>query len=388
MLKFIFSNILYFSLTNAAIAKDISCDIFDLAKPVTLKYANLFTIKEDLKNKILFVGVKRKQLDADYVWWGLGHNVENLKKYLSNCSKFKLLPYPHRVVSTSTTHLSFIEDIEAQDKLKAFTQTNMITGKNWLKRVENKQLQNLPLALNIEHFIAGKFDLLLTYPESNFDDMINSLGGRLNSNSVNLIPVIEYLESTALARMEWIKFFGAIFDKRNEANAIFEKREKGYLAVVKKINEITNRQSPKVLMGEMLGNKWVYPSEKSDFVAMCVDLKIEVIRPEIRSAVRKTLGPDFFHLEEIISIKHKIDFWLLNSAYYNKSDLIQKHSIYAQFSDKKIISLKKEKKSNTNYHLYWESGVNRADQLILDLAAHFYPQAFAKHQSVWFNELL
>ncbi len=45
------------------------------------------------------------------------------------------------------------------------------------------------------------------------------------------IPVIyngDWVESSALAKAEWIKFFGVLFNKEREADSIFNTIEKNY----------------------------------------------------------------------------------------------------------------------------------------------------------------
>lgn len=392
MIKQIIFLLFYFLIAISAKAKTSSCEIFNQAKDVPLTYAQLFKIKKDEKTKITFVGLKRKTEDQSFRWWALSSDVDKVKKYFDNCSDIKLKKFPKRAISTSTTHLSFLSDIGAIDQLAAFTQTSMISGEVWKKRVKDKKIENLPLTLNVEHFIKGKFDLLLTYPESSFDDLISSLNQRNDQRNdlrnVTLFSIVEYQEEKALARMEWIKFFGAVFDSLDKANEVFNQREKTYWNVVKLIKGQKKLKSPLIMMGEVLNSKWVYPSSKSDFMNLCNDLQVTVVKPVVQSNIRKNIGPDFFHLEEMLSIKNKPEYWVLTSAYFDKQDLLKKHPIYKNFSNKFIIALKKDPDEKRGFHSFWEEGINRPDQLVQDLAKFFYPEIFAKYQSVWFNKLL
>ena len=46
------------------------------------------------------------------------------------------------------------------------------------------------------------------------------------------IPVIyngDWVESSALAKAEWIKFFGVLYNKEKEADSIFNEIERNYL---------------------------------------------------------------------------------------------------------------------------------------------------------------
>lgn len=388
MIKQIIFLLFYFVIAVSAKAKTPSCEIFNRATDVPLKYAQFFKIKKDEKTKITFVGLKRKIEDQGFRWWALTPDVDKVKKYFENCSDVQLKKFPQKVISTSTTHLSFLADIEVFDKLSGFTQTSMISGDVWRKRVKDKKIENLPLTLNVEHFIKGKYDLLLTYPESSFDDLISSLSQRNDLKEVTLFSIVEYQEEKALARLEWIKFFGAVFDRLDKANEVFNQREQIYWNVVKIIKSEKKLKSPLVMMGEVLNSKWVYPSSKSDLMSLCRDLQVTVVKPVVLSEIRKNVGPDFFHLEEMLSIKNKPDYWVLTSAYLDKNDLLKKHPIYKNFSDKFIIALKKDPDEKRGFHAFWEEGINRPDQLIQDLAKLFYPEIFAKYQSVWFNKLL
>ena len=64
------------------------------------------------------------------------------------------------------------------------------------------------------------------------------------------IPVIingDWREETPLGRAEWIKFFGALFDKEKLADSIFNTIEEDYLAAKLMVKEKTSH--PTILSG-------------------------------------------------------------------------------------------------------------------------------------------
>ena len=84
--------------------------------------------------------------------------------------------------------------------------------------------------------------------------------GKLETLKIPIIEMADYMESSALGRAEWMKFYGMLFGAEHEADSLFATVEKNYLALEKKVSDfkaqasdISHKASPKILMDKQTG---------------------------------------------------------------------------------------------------------------------------------------
>ncbi len=367
MLKYFF--LILFSLLSLNTYS--TCKSFFESKELNLKYAKHFQVKINEADGTWWirVGIRSKKN-----WYAINtkDSIEQLKK---QCKSAQLIIYPNHLLLTSTTQLSAFSDLDQENKVKAFLQSEMISNSNW-----RKKLINYPRTINPELLIRDQIDLILSYDSeilSNEDLMKKS-----RIKKIHHFQVIEYLENHPLARMEWIKLYGILTKTYPKSVQIFNVRESSYWNSVRSVKNVKPAYN-KIILGEILNEKWVYPNEFSDSISILKDLSLEVVRPK---SVNKKLGPDFYNFEEVVAISSKAKVWITQNIFTNKKMLLSSNYKYKSLENLKIINIS-QKVNADGYSDYWETAVNRPDLLIKDYIYFFYPDTLKQYNPLWLNEL-
>ena len=162
-----------------------------------------------------------------------------------------------KIVVTSTTHIPMLELLGEEKALVGFQNTDYISSTKTRKRIDAgfvKELGN-EAALNTESLLELKPDAVIGFTMDNYNKTFNLI-------EKHGIPVIingDWREETPLGRAEWIKFFGALFDKEKLADSIFNTIEEDYLAAKLMVKEKTSH--PTILSGAIMKNDvWSLPA--------------------------------------------------------------------------------------------------------------------------------
>ncbi|MDH5610190.1 MAG: ABC transporter substrate-binding protein, partial [Cyclobacteriaceae bacterium] len=133
---------------------------------------------------------------------------------------------PTRVVVTSTTHLPFIEMLGMGDRLVGFPGTQYISSGFFADRVDKGLITELGTAggMNLELLIHLRPDVVIAYDMGNESASLDKLA----ESGIPVLYNADYLETSALGRAEWIRFFGHLFQKDDLADSLFAVIEHNY----------------------------------------------------------------------------------------------------------------------------------------------------------------
>jgi iron complex transport system substrate-binding protein len=118
-----------------------------------------------------------------------------------------------KVVCLSTTHIGFLDALNEVVTIIGLSGTAYLTNiilkkgiaENHIREVGNER------GLNYEMIVQLKPDVVFAY---GVGSEINAQMNKLRDLGIPVVLVGEYLEQTPLGKAEWIKFFGAFFNKK------------------------------------------------------------------------------------------------------------------------------------------------------------------------------
>jgi iron complex transport system substrate-binding protein len=238
--------------------------------------------------------------------------------------------------------------------------------------LEKNEIKELCLteSVQIESLLDCNPELFFNYPFGKTEQK------GFAENGVQTLYIAEYLEQTQLARLEWIKLFGLLFNKVEEANAYFERVEDNYLSLRQK-SQSTNK---KFIMNLPFGDSWFMPSSKS--------VGVEVIRDA---------GLDYYYqreegTENQIHTQEQVwndgiyaDYWVIiadRPVGYGLEDLLAEREVYAEF---KAVKEQQVIMCNIAEVDYFASGVVEPDVLLRDML--FHTHQISDHQPKYFFRL-
>ncbi len=294
--------------------------------------------------------------------------------------KIFLRKAPKRVIVTSTTHLPYLEILGLGDRLVGFPGTQYISSSILQERVNQGFIKDLgPNGnLNLELLIGLQPDLVIAFDmgnESSILDKIEEAG----------IPVVynsDFLETSALGRAEWIKFFGAIFDKEAEADSIFNLITSNYNALKEKCAQVTVR--PTVLSGVMYGDVWFLPGGKNWAATFYQDAGGQYLWKDDTNTGWLELS-----FESVLDKAKTADFWIGTSTLNTRQELINqdfRYSKFDAFEKDKIYSYNKRISEAGGYD-FFESAYVRPDIVLEDLIYLLHPELMENYEAYYFQKL-
>lgn len=285
-----------------------------------------------------------------------------------------------KIVVTSTTHIPSLEALGVEQKLVGFPHTDYISSEVTRKLIDNGSVREVGKNedLNTEVLLEINPDVVIGFAVDND----NSTFSTLQKTGIPVLYNSDWTETTPLGKAEWIKFFGVLFGKEQQADSIFGTIENEYLAA-KEIAAQTQTQ-PTVLSGAMYKDIWYLPQGDS-WAAQC----IEDANGNYLWADSKGTGSISANLETVLEKGQNAQFWIGPGQFTSLSQMEEAHSVYAQFDafqHSEVYSFT-NKKGATGGVLYYELAPNRPDLVLKDIIKILHPEALPDHELFFFSKL-
>lgn len=270
------------------------------------------------------------------------------------------IPMQHGVFFT-TAHANLMEMLGAQKAIVGVTDAKYMLIPDVQTRLKANKIMDCGDGMkpNIEKIIDLKPDGLLLSPFENSGGY-----GKLDEIKIPIIECAEYMETSALGRAEWMKFYGILFGCQQKADSLFSVVEKSYLALKEKAKRA--KQTLSVLPDRKTGSVWYVPGGESS-----VGLLYKDANGKYAFANDKKSGSLSLSFETILDKLSQADFWIL--SYYgafNKQLLLAEYQGYSAlkpFKTGEIYGCQVDKTP------YFEEVSWRPDWLLGDLIQLFHP---------------
>ena len=272
-----------------------------------------------------------------------------------------------RVICLSTTHIGFLDALGEVASIVGLSGTNYLTNPEVKKGVTENHIREVGYeqGLNYEMILQLKPDVVFAY---GVGAEINTQINKLHDLGIPVVLVGEYLEQSPLAKAEWLKFFGAFFEKEVVADSSFEKIRSNYQAIKSIASKVQER--PTVLTGLPFKDTWWIAGGQSNLAVLIEDAGGKFLWRENSS---KEAFP--VSLEEVFMRAANADFWINCGSVNNKSELLAFDSRYSD-----LPAVKNQRIYNNNLRAvpgggndYWESGVVHPELVLADLVKIFHP---------------
>jgi iron complex transport system substrate-binding protein len=287
--------------------------------------------------------------------------------------KFHALPAGIDAISCqSSTHVAF---------LNALNEVELVAGLCGMEYVQNSQINEALKENNVAEICSAEqvdlevlqkinTDLFLIYPfETEGKTKYDGAG-------IRTFFIAEYLEQTALARLEWIKLFGLITGKSKEANAYFEKAEAEYLSLI----TATKKVNSKFILNLPYKESWFMPSANSMIVNLIEDAGLTYYYPSSGITENETRSTEAVWNDAMFA-----EYWIIMASRpvdFSLADLLAEEPVYKEF-----LSVKKNQVifCNTATSDYFVQGVVEPQIILKDIL--FATGQVSNHQPKYFSLL-
>lgn len=228
---------------------------------------------------------------------------------------------------------------------------------------------------NIEKIIDLHPDAILLSPFENSGGY-----GRVEKLNVPIIECADYMETSSLGRAEWMRFYGLLFGKKTEADAMFAAVERNYKDLQELVKPISF--APSVMCDLKTSSTWYTPGGNSTIAKLYSDAGVNYIFREDTHS-----GSLPYPFEVIFEKGQQTDFWLIR---YNQpvdktyGELEKEFAPYAgfrAFKERNIYGC------NTNRVPFYEETPFHPDWLLKDLIKIFHPSLLEGYELRYYNKL-
>lgn len=347
---------------------------------LVLKHAEGFKIFTSNKNKTIEITKAWPEAEKKYIYLLLTEEQASKATYNKNDYDAVIITPITKTVVTSTTHIPALELLGAEQTLVGFPGMDYISSEKTRDLIDHGKVRELGKneGINTEVLLELNPDVVIGFGV----DGVNKTFETIKKGGIPVIYNGDWVESSALAKAEWIKFFGALFNKEKEADSIFNKIEKNYLEA--KAIARQAKQQPTVLSGAMHKDVWYLPNGSSPEAQFLKDANVNYLW-------RNSTGNGSLALSfEVVLDKAKdADLWLSPSYYTSFNQLEEASSIYTNFKafkHKNIYSFSNTT-GTTGGVLYYELGTARPDLVLKDLIKICHPELLKDYEPFFFKPL-
>lgn len=285
-----------------------------------------------------------------------------------------------RIVVTSTTHIPSLEMLTELETLVGFPNLDYISAEKTRQKISEGKVKEIGKNedLNTEILIDLNPDAVIGFAV----DGNNATFSTLQKAGIPVLYNSDWTETSPLGKAEWIKFFGALFNKEKEADSIFKTIENEYLSAKKVASKAKN--TPTVISGAMYKDVWYMPQGDSWGAQFIADANGEYLWKN-----SKGTGSLSLNLESVLDKGHSAQIWIGPGQFTSLDEMKNANQAYTQFEAFKTgkVYSYSMKKGETGGIVYYELAPNRPDLVLKDLIKILHPELLPEHKLFFFDKL-
>ncbi|TDE12043.1 ABC transporter substrate-binding protein [Dyadobacter psychrotolerans] len=287
------------------------------------------------------------------------------------------------LATTSSMHVGLLDFLESIEVLKGIGGTQYIYSPKVIQLIKEGKIPEVgkDQGLNEEKLVSMHPDLIMA---------MGSPGAGMSKYQTLAdagIPVLinsEWVETTPLARAEWVKLLAALLNKEELANRKFSVIENEYQRLATLVKQAKTK--PSVISGLNTKDTWFLPSGDSYMARFFKDAGADYHWAETKATGSLALG-----FETVYPIALKADYWLnvgFNSS-DSKKDILAQDSRYDDFNAYKSGHMYSynNRVNDKGANDFFESGNVNPQRVLADLIKIFHPELLPEHQLFYYKNL-
>lgn len=306
----------------------------------------------------------------------------NAAKITINKTEFDaLITTPvQKIVVTSTTHIPALELLGVEQTLVGFPGTDYVSSEKTRQRIDNGSIRELGKneGINTEVLLELRPDVVIAFGI----DGTNKSMAVIKKAGIPVIYNGDWVEKSPLAKAEWIKFFGALYNKESLADSIFKSIEVDYIQAKTIASQAASK--PTVLCGAMHKDVWYLPNGTSPEAQFLNDANTNYLWRNTSETGSLALS-----FETVYTKAKNAQLWLSPSYYTSYDALEQSNTHYAQFNafQNKTIFTFSNTTGKTGGVTYYELGTARPDLVLKDMIKICHPELLQDYKTTFFKPL-
>ncbi|MEN4760974.1 ABC transporter substrate-binding protein [Chryseobacterium sp. C39-AII1] len=284
-----------------------------------------------------------------------------------------------KIILLNASLAGYFSELNAENMIIGVSSPEYIYSDKIQSLVKEGKIQNIgsDQKYDVEKIISLKPDAIFTNYIASFQNTYELL----KNNGIQVIFLDEYLEQKPLEKTAYIKLFGKLLGKDQEAEAKFKEIEKNYNDL--KQLALKSTVKPTVLANEMYGDVWYLPGGKTSLANYISDANANYILKDNSDEKAVTMS-----FEEVYAKAGNVQFWVNAGNHISKKEMLNINLFYEKlevFNKGKIYGISGKEKNKAND--FFESGVVRSDLVLKDYIKIFHPELLPDYQLTYMKEL-
>ena len=292
---------------------------------------------------------------------------------------FSFTSYGKALIFT-TTHGNLIEELGCIDNIAGICETEYVANPRLCLAISKGAIADMGSAMtpDRERIVSLNPDVILLSPYENA-----STYGHLESLDIPIVQCADYMETSALGRAEWIRFYGRLFGKGREADSLFAAIEVEYKALKALTDSIDEAVRPTVLFDTRNGSAWYVPGGRSTMAQLVNDAGGRYVFNDNMKSGSVPLA-----FETVLSRGEQADVWLIR---YNNSrlrmtlpdlgEVYQPYMLFKAYKEENVYGC------NTADLVFYEETPFHPERLLKDYVRIFHPELLSGDTLRYFHKL-
>ncbi|MBP6065883.1 ABC transporter substrate-binding protein [Bacteroides sp.] len=204
--------------------------------------------------------------------------------------------------------------------------------------------------------------------------------GRIEKLNVPIIECADYMETSPLGRAEWMRFYGLLFGRQQEADTLFTQVEKEYVAL--RTLAATGTPVPTVISELKNSSAWYVPGGKSTTAGFYADAGGHYLFADDTHSGSVPLA-----FETVVDKGQNADLWLIKYNQATDKTYRELEKEYAPYTGFRAFKEQTIYGCNTGKVSLYEDYPFRPEWLLKDLIKIFHPSLLMHYDLKYFTKL-
>lgn len=281
----------------------------------------------------------------------------------------------------STTHLSLLADLERADVITGVAQGAVVDDAAVVERIRSGKVTEFArnvTVIDVERVVTSKPAMLMSGGAANTTLAV------IRNAGVPVVANTEWLEPTALARAEWLKYMAMFLNEERKAEALYGAMKARYRAISARALEWPEGERPRIMTGRSTRGVFVIAGGRSYVAAYIKDAGGRYVWPENTAG-----GSSSVDLEAQIIRAASADIWINGGGWTNRQAMLEDEPRYQEFKafrDNQVWVYER-RQTPAGGNDYWSRGVTHPDLVLADLVKIFHPRLTPGHAFAWYMQV-
>ena len=348
--------------------------VLENAASIDMKYASLLTLQEG--DGFIWAQIKNPwdttKVLHSYVLVPKGQDTPG------NLPQGEVIrtPLSHSLFYTSI-HVSLIDELGAYNVISGVCDQQYMHIEQVRKDIESGKIVDCGMSQtpDMEKIMDLAPDAILLSPFEN-----SGTYGKLGSMGIPIIECADYMETGALGRAEWMRFYGLLVGKRETADSLFAAIESDYNRLKTLVKDV--KQKPTVVCGKKFGASWHVAGANSTIGQLVADAGGDYVFSNEPATGSVPYAP-----EKVFDRAQSADLWLFKyrqEVPLTYEQLAQEWNNYAEMN-----AFKKHNVYGCNLFKvdYYEETPFHPNLLLRDYICIFHPEVLENSQARYFTRI-